>query len=459
MESLPTQPSDVEPNSVETNGVETNGDESNIVEPSDDTATPPPQIPDIRPHAEELREEPPVIPNTDPPANTRRCFICLVDEPEATLPTDWSTPCKCALEGHYECLMTWVTDLEARDKEIKCPMCKSPITVTERWDFTIQLNNYLQNTLSSWSPRIIFGFIASGVLVSSSIYGAKAIDWFAGPEATMNFLLDSGDVTILEVMRQQNQGNIRNRNPSPVNFLHFAVLPLIAPGLILNRLRLGEVVLIPVSLLYTSLIDQTEESATWPPTPQRALALYPALKATYFHIHNVVSANLQRRWEAQAKKLAYSIIPEQSQPRAAPDPAPEPEPGNDLLGFDMGDIRRELHEDENRNEGARDNNRRNNRTLDSTKSIANFIAGALVWPGVCYGMGELLRLVMPSRFVTRPSSGANTGILQERWGRSLVGGSIFVVLKDVFYLWVQYRKTMNRSSRRIKNAENRRIRR
>lgn len=146
--------------------------------------------------------------------------------------------------------MAWVTDLENQDKEIKCPICKSPITITEKWDLAIQLNQYLNRKFSRWSPRILFGFIASGALVSSSVYGAKAIDLFAGPDATINFLLNSElkTKTLAEVMRQPSETGGTD-GALPINLLHFAVLPLIAPGLVLNRLRLGEVILIPASLL------------------------------------------------------------------------------------------------------------------------------------------------------------------------------------------------------------------
>lgn len=186
-----------------------------------------------------------------PPPNTRRCFICLVDEPEATLPTDWSTPCTCTLEGHHECLMAWITDLESQSKDIKCPICKAPVIVTERWDLATYLDNYLNITCSRWSPQILFGFLASGALVSSSIYGLKALDLFAGPEATMDFLFGTEDPVLFGLIRLPVRVTHRSRMP-PINLINFAILPFIAPGLVLNRFRLQSVSLFPTSVLVSS---------------------------------------------------------------------------------------------------------------------------------------------------------------------------------------------------------------
>ncbi|KAI0000606.1 hypothetical protein F4779DRAFT_604689 [Xylariaceae sp. FL0662B] len=416
--------------------------------PSADTAAPAPQIPDYR----DLLERPPLTSSSDPPTDTHRCFVCLVDESQASLPHDWSTPCTCSLEGHQDCLLAWVTDLEAQGKEVKCPVCKSPIIVTERWDVAIQFSNYLNRKFSRWSPRILLTFIASGAFVSSSVYGAKAIEWFAGPEATMDFLFKPDEATLFQVMRRGNQ----YRGPR-INLISFAILPLIGPALVLNRLHLGEVVMIPASLLYGSLFHNPNEFLTWPPSPERALALYPALKTAYFQLQTSLAIRLEKRWEAAAARMRISNGATEQAPATrdqyvAPQPQAEAEGGH-LLDFEI-DI--QLGGGGDGEAGDNPAQARRNRALDAAgKSPINFLAGTLLFPGVCYGMGELLRLALPSRFVTRPAFGPSTGLLQERWGRSLVGGCLFVVLKDAFFLYVKYRKMMNRSSRRIKNAENR----
>ncbi|KAI1762944.1 hypothetical protein GGR53DRAFT_393706 [Hypoxylon sp. FL1150] len=417
---------------------------------ADDTAAPAPQILDTR-HG----SDPTPALTSGPPPGTRRCFICLVDEPETPLPSDWRMPCTCTLEGHQDCLLDWVADLEAQGREIRCTICKSPITVTERLDFAVQLSNYLSDRFSEWSPKILLGFLASSALVSSSIYGAKAIDWFAGPDALTDFLLNSDDVTAFVAMRQDGRIQDRTRD-LPVNMSHFAVLPFIAPALILGRIRQSEVILIPASILYTTLIDQSDEDFNWPPSIQRALSLYPVIQATYCHLHRTLSRNLEKRWKVRARKqLSQEATEQQPAEQPAPQPPPpaqgHPEPAAREVGFvfafdlQIGGGQEEVNDNNNIDVV-------NPRNRDPESPLFNFLAGTLLWPGVCYGAGELLRLALPARFVTRPAAGPATGILQQRWGRSLVGGCLFVVLKDAFFLWVKYRKTMNRASRHIKNA-------
>ncbi|KAI1349608.1 hypothetical protein F5Y01DRAFT_327255 [Xylaria sp. FL0043] len=373
---------------------------------------------------------------TGPPPNTRRCFVCLVDEPEDSLPVDWSTPCNCSLEGHQECLLAWVTDLEAQAKDVACPVCKSPILVTERYDPAIQLSNFLNNKFSRWSPRILLGFIASGALVSSSVYGAKAISWFAGPDAAPS----------LEIIRPSRQDRA-------INLVHFSILPLIAPALVINRMNVGDIVTLPASLVYATLFHHSADFFTWPPSPDRVMAVYPALKAAYFHIHRALSDSLERSWAAQARAMN---VEHGSQATHEIAPQPEPAPAMNILDLEI-DIQIGEADDDGAPQGNGDAQR--NRFADvGSRSPINFIAGALLWPGVCYGVGELMRHVLPSRFVTKPPSGPATGLLQERWGRSFIGGCLFVVLKDAFFLYVKYKKMMNRPYRRIKNSDRRNIR-
>lgn len=192
-------------------------------------------------------------PSSGPPPNTSRCFVCLVDEPDDNLPADWSRPCSCSLEGHQECLLAWVADLEARVKDIKCPVCQSPIILTEPYDAVLHLSTFLDRQFTTWSPRILLAFVVSGTLFSSSIYGAKAISMFAGPEATLAFLTKTEETSLFRRLRPRSY-------QSPLNILHLSILPVIPAALLLNRLHIGDIVTFPASLVVCLLYPSSSSS-------------------------------------------------------------------------------------------------------------------------------------------------------------------------------------------------------
>jgi hypothetical protein len=115
------------------------------------------------------------------------------------------------------------------------------------------------------------------------------------------------------------------------------------------------------------------------------------------------------------------------------------------------------------------NQRRNNDAAPGETSyfriLINNVVTSLLFPAISYGMGELIRAAVPKDWVTRralpmslfgrPSPRAPRGLLQEQWGRSLVGGCLFVVLRDAITLYTKYRRVQVKSKRRVKNVEKR----
>ncbi|KAF4454769.1 ring finger protein [Fusarium austroafricanum] len=89
--------------------------------------------------------------------------------------------------------------------------------------------------------------------------------------------------------------------------------------------------------------------------------------------------------------------------------------------------------------------------------VSNAIVSALILPGVSFAMGELLRLALPKQWTSGSSfprgSTMRPGLLQQQWGRSLVGGCLYVVLKDVLRLYTKYRKVAAIGNRKVKNVE------
>lgn len=113
--------------------------------------------------------------------------------------------------------------------------------------------------------------------------------------------------------------------------------------------------------------------------------------------------------------------------------------------------------------------RRERNIAFSTTSLADTILGALIFPSIAAAMGQLIEFSLPASWVTPPSGspaiswlggwiatggrvgakGRPTGLLQTRWGRSLVGGCLFVGLKDAVMLYVRWKMAQNHRRRRI----------
>ncbi|KAH8194763.1 hypothetical protein TruAng_011068 [Truncatella angustata] len=375
--------------------------------------------------------------------DTHRCFICLTDEPDANLPTDWVTPCQCSLEGHHSCLLTWVADLEAQGKAVKCPLCKSKIEVLDRWDPAVQLSDTITRYLSGFSPMILLSFGVGGVIMSSALYGMQALETFAGPEAAIRYIFvepeaDSYLDVVLGRLRKAlpalipdnaaaaqemlGRQNISVNGGATVDWVHFLSLTLVAPALIMNRMPLSEAIMVPTSLMYAMFLsDHKTDLLAWPPSGQKALLAFPVARAFYFRLHRAASRNLDRRLAAAT---AAAFIQEgepaaPAAPRGGDHPAPEED---DEEGHHLIDINFDLNLGDGHGEDdvaepalanqAQDNNAapvRPNRGIGGISAILNYLAGALMWPTVSYGAGSLLRLALPASWVTKPRSGPITG--------------------------------------------------
>lgn len=142
----------------------------------------------------------------------------------------------------------------------------------------------------------------------------------------------------------------------------------------------------------------------------------------------------------------------QDQGAAAGPPAPvvvEPQADNnrpELNGNDMN----------NNNLAQEEPVRERNGTSTTLTELVNGVVSALTFPIVCWGAGEVLRHTLPVHWVARPHPRVVTGILQEQWGRSLVGGVVFVVARDVVNLYTKHRRVQVRKHRRVRNVPRRR---
>lgn len=94
---------------------------------------------------------------------------------------------------------------------------------------------------------------------------------------------------------------------------------------------------------------------------------------------------------------------------------------------------------------------RANNLVISTGQVADTIIGALLFPAVSSLMGSLLKRILPRSWTTPagPWDRRFGGILQAKWGRSIVGGCLFVVLKDAVVLYARWKQAQIHRKRRV----------
>ncbi|WYZ42687.1 hypothetical protein EsH8_VI_000386 [Colletotrichum jinshuiense] len=459
----------------------------------------------------------------------RRCFICLMDENEAgSSESPWVNPCPCTLEGHQDCMIAWVTELEREGKEIQCPVCKSTINIDEPYDPALALSNHIYNAFSRVSPGLILGGLGAGTWIGLAMYGNIAVRVFSGPEATYRFFF-----------------NDRNPRGVPmVNWIHVAALPAIAPALIVGQSFpvLGNFFFMPAAALYgTFHMAHDDHFFSWPPSPQLAVACFPYIRATYNNLYHEFISPYERKWERRLAGLPEPAPPvnnrrEGNRQRRARnnDGANDGARNGGLVGglldaaIDMLDIpdvavdveveevelgqaddvpRLQLLVEELENdaaeggeiaaapvdqEGQQEEQPRQEPRQEvqqqqeipvqpaaaaqqpapaapvprqrglqaSLRDVTNALVSTLLLPVFSAGMGELIRLALP-KHLTTPLGGfgrfrVRTGLLQEQWGRNLVGGCMYIVLRDAFRLYTKYRMAQNKPLRTIRNVDRRR---
>lgn len=129
----------------------------------------------------------------------------------------------------------------------------------------------------------------------------------------------------------------------------------------------------------------------------------------------------------------------QQQPPAAQQPEPQAAQNQNVEGGNAGNIAGE-----------------NNDPASFFGLIVNSVVTSLLFPAISYSMGEIIRAIAPKGWVSPARSWrsrAPPGLLQQRWGRSLAGGCLFVVLRDALALYTKYRRVQVRTKRKIKNVD------
>ena len=273
-------------------------------------------------------------------------------------------------------------------------------------------------------------------------------------------------------------------------------LPLVPLVLIAARTRYADNLLPILPIFYFASTGPQRDGPLWPPSASMTVAILPYIRAAYNEFYDRVCAPKEKAWikqiqpraddhggdeqhehnQEQANEfedgmdigldLQVEIVEEEEgqedeqQAGNAPDveegqanrgrnrdrdqnPNQNQPAGGNQARAGAADIHQRLHHRENQN-GVQG-------LVLNFLSLPQTIMGALIFPSISAAMGALLQVALPRSWTAPPGRWDRhpAGFLQSRFGRSIVGGCLFVVLKDTLMLYSRYRLAQDHKRRRI----------
>jgi hypothetical protein len=283
----------------------------------------------------------------------------------------------------------------------------------------------------------------------------------------------------------------------------------IPPILIMSRTSLADGILPIIPMIVFACTPQASDNPNldfgdWPPSAGLSFALLPYLRSAYNLYYEKVWGEKERRWlrEIQPRsassvnegednqdedindadniiEINIDLLEEIHEPPLPPlegeiadqnrdnrEPAPQPDGpvriDRPLHAPAMADGVPQLEQVNGLNNqpapaaqpaAQPEQGRALNLNVTTTR-LADTILGALAFPFVSSAMGDLLKFALPQSWTVTPYlARRRTGFLQTRWARTLVGGCLFVVLKDALMLYVRWKMAQNHRKRKILNYD------
>jgi hypothetical protein len=272
---------------------------------------------------------------------------------------------------------------------------------------------------------------------------------------------------------------------SPVRNVGIPFIPIV---LIFSRMSWADGVLPAIPVLFFATHNPTgfePQGTLWPPSATMTFAALPYVKSIYSALYERIFGKLERKWIAEVQPRHGEEEGQQGDQQRGDQRAALGLGGNggilmeiDLeLQIGMDDDRQNIEEplnalgpinagqaNQDGQEGVQNGRqdpeqqilgRRRQELIHDTSNLADTILGALLFPAISAGMGGLLKLALPKSW-TAPQSAferGRAGLLQSRWGRSVVGGCLFVLLKDALVLYCRWRLAQTHRKRRVLNYD------
>ncbi|KAJ9610613.1 hypothetical protein H2200_005390 [Cladophialophora chaetospira] len=386
-----------------------------------------------------------------------KCWICMSDksEDDPNNPPVWRSPCSCSLVAHESCLLDWVADLEnpknknKRAGPIQCPQCKSDIKISRPRSYIVEGYRQIDRSLGK------FVLPGLGLSLAGTIWAGA---WFHGYQSVYLVFGHNDAERIFRYATSRHE---------------FAwMYSLIPANLILARTDYADFALPGSSLilLSTQLTDRFEIDYTiWPPLPSTVFACLPAMRSLYNWFYHKTFCELNRKWLAEVQPTHVQERGQAEAENEEEDQEEEAQDGDMVLEIEIngndGIVVEEnaggvppaaLVADEAQAQDAQENphvQRILRQEFLDTGSIGQTVLGALVFPAVAAGMGNFISYVLPTSWLTYRNASGRPGLLSTKWGRSVVGGCLFVVFKDALLLYCRWKLAQGHRQRRIMNFD------
>ena len=418
------------------------------------------------------RPKPARVPTSEEP---RKCWICFSDETEDhPTSSEWRSPCPCALTAHEACILDWVAAEEntnrtvSERKKIRCPQCKAPITIARPRSLIVEGVNAVERAAGRLLQPFAMVTVLGTIITGCWMHGFSTVYLIFGPEDAERLLgLD---------------------NQMSMNSSWGMGLPLIPLTLCAARTAAADNLLPIVPIFYFASNTPRRDGPLWPPSAAMTLAPLPYIRTAYQEFYERTIAPQEKAWTKEVQPRAgedgengaqgeeqeearngdgvdgvefevdfqLEVIEdreEADEPQPPRDPpAGDPPPGNqfrpleDHLRFE-GPMPPHQNHTHNHGPAPRGVGFLQIEARKATQSII----GALIFPSISAAMGVLLKAVLPRTWTTPPGRWERypTGFLQSRFGRSIAGGCLFIVLRDTILLYSKYRLAQDHTKRRV----------
>ncbi|KIX03296.1 uncharacterized protein Z518_06848 [Rhinocladiella mackenziei CBS 650.93] len=394
-------------------------------------------------------------------AGTKKCWICMSDatEDDPNNPPVWRTPCLCSLTAHEACLLDWVADIEnpKNDKrksshQILCPQCKSEIKVVRPKSYVVDGYRAMDRALGRMVLPCIAMSLLGTVYVGAWVHGFYSVFLVFGEKEARRIFQ--------EAMVHRSW------------LFAYSMIPV---NLIFARTNYSDFVLPggTLFLLSTQIGDKSELDMTvWPPLPSTVFACLPAVRSAYNWCYHKAFCDLNKKWLDEVQPRHAQREPGQGENNGdtldAPGHAQEEgivlELEVNLNAQPDGEGGAQGGGGNGDNGQARPDNGHVHQILgnggdqlfESTSGIGQSALGALFFPAAAAGIGSILKYVLPSSWVNGSNyTNGRPGLLATKWGRSVLGGCLFVVLKDALVLYCRWKLAQGHRKRRIMNYDKR----